>query len=183
MEQQIQLVTRDCGTMIHSTFVAWFPHTRPIQLCCRLSITHHPQTCAEITKIEFKLNYMSKSSLLPKCTGWFIWTETPAKPNPLWITVQLLLPPCEMRQVIRLQFAVRTAANLCAHNAAVGPGATEWCRHNTCYGKATRQHEHISSTWQIWKSSNQALSTTFAAFALMEFSQRVSSTYIAHLGT
>ena len=30
-----------------------------------------------------------------------------------------------MRQVIRLQFAVETAANLCAHTAAVGPGATE----------------------------------------------------------
>jgi len=36
---------------------------------------------------------------------------------------------------------------------------------------------------KTWKNSSEDLSITFAAFALMEFSQRVSSIYTAHLGT
>ena len=144
MEQQTQLVTCDCCATAHWQH-GFLTHDL---YSCRLSSTHHPQTCAVITKIEFMLKYMSKSSLPPKCYRliYLVWDSCKAKPTLLQFSYYCHQ---KLRQVIRLQFAVRTAANLCAHNAAVGPGATEWCRHNTCYGKAARQHEHISSTWQI----------------------------------
>lgn len=47
----------------------------------------------------------------------------------------LYSPLYEIGHAIKLQFAVTTAASLCAHGAAVGPDKVEWCRDNTCYGK------------------------------------------------